>query len=325
MFVCYLLIGSKSGLSASGESLEISQGLSVFCNQRHVYLISGCWLGSWAISCAQGASKKIYNRENLADMEIRTGLAGCWPRSWWLSSDKVVVLIAGFYLSLIMWTFCESCTLWAVNLLLESLLQIKSRSSRANKALHQWCLYELQPRMNTVALSDFSFFTLPKYGRPSSVSRWQCTINKQDSQHSQQSQTWKQIPAGCIVTSGWVHRSFDQIEAMASTSRWLEKHDLSDWRVRRLQQNMLFVWCAIATISQQCASLENPLKLIIFYNHLQLSAQIRYIGHFIRASSLDVEDLFKRFLLKSPDVRLWSLYLSYVRYCTSSIVYLHMC
>ena len=88
---------------------------------------------------------------------------------------------------------------------------------------------------------------------------------------------------------------------------------------------MLFIQCAIATISQQCASLENPLKLIIFYNRLQSSAQICYIGHFIRASSLDVEDLFKRFLLKSPDVRLWSLYLSYVRYCTSSIVYLHMC
>ena len=98
--------------------------------------LCGCWLGSWAISCAQGASAKIYNGENLADMEIKTGLAGCWPRSWWLSSNKVVVLIAGFYLSLIMWTFCESCALQAVNLLLESLLQIKSHLSKANKALH---------------------------------------------------------------------------------------------------------------------------------------------------------------------------------------------
>ncbi|KAH0586846.1 mRNA 3'-end-processing protein RNA14 [Termitomyces sp. J132] len=45
------------------------------------------------------------------------------------------------------------------------------------------------------------------------------------------------------------------------------------------------------------------------------SAQIRYIGHFLQDPSLfgEAEDLFKKFLVKSPEVDLWKFYLTYVR------------
>ncbi|KAG6884913.1 hypothetical protein C0993_007280 [Termitomyces sp. T159_Od127] len=45
------------------------------------------------------------------------------------------------------------------------------------------------------------------------------------------------------------------------------------------------------------------------------SAQIRYIGHFLQDPSTfgEAEDLFKKFLVKSPEVDLWKFYLTYVR------------
>ncbi|KAG6837133.1 hypothetical protein H0H93_014038 [Arthromyces matolae] len=45
------------------------------------------------------------------------------------------------------------------------------------------------------------------------------------------------------------------------------------------------------------------------------SAQIRYIGHFLQDPSTfsEAEDLFKKFLVKSPEVELWKFYLVYVR------------
>ncbi|KAG5340689.1 hypothetical protein C0989_000732 [Termitomyces sp. Mn162] len=45
------------------------------------------------------------------------------------------------------------------------------------------------------------------------------------------------------------------------------------------------------------------------------SAQIRYIGHFLQDPLYcdETEDLFKKFLVKSPEVDLWKLYLTYVR------------
>ncbi|KAG6841341.1 hypothetical protein C0991_012166 [Blastosporella zonata] len=45
------------------------------------------------------------------------------------------------------------------------------------------------------------------------------------------------------------------------------------------------------------------------------SAQIRYIGHFLQDQSTfpEAEELFKKFLVKSPQVDLWKFYLTYVR------------
>ncbi|KAG6887539.1 hypothetical protein C0995_014547 [Termitomyces sp. Mi166 len=45
------------------------------------------------------------------------------------------------------------------------------------------------------------------------------------------------------------------------------------------------------------------------------SAQIRYIGHFLQDPLMfgEAEDLFKKFLIKSPEVDLWKFYLTYVR------------
>ena len=56
---------------------------------------------------------------------------------------------------------------------------------------------------------------------------------------------------------------------------------------------------------------------------LQSSAQTRYGIHVIQDPSIsdEVEDLFKRFFDKWPEVPLFKLYLAYVKYVTLSFMY----